>query len=263
MVQLSSICDYLEQFAPVRLAEDWDNVGLLVGDASADVERVMTCLTITPVSAAEAIEREAQFIVVHHPLPFRPVKRITTETTVGKMLWELARGGIAIYSPHTAFDSAMAGINQRLAEGLGLASIAPLAPLPDDADGLGAGRQGRLPSTRRIVEFAEAIKSFLNIDGLHVVGRPDSEIKFPAVACGSAGQFLDAACAAGCDALVTGETSFHTCLEAEARGIALFLPGHFASERFALVELAAVLNKQFDSLEIWASEREKDPLEWH
>ena len=262
MVKLAAICDFLETFAPKRLAEDWDNVGLLVGDASEDVARLMTCLTITPASAAEAIERNAQLIVVHHPLPFRPLKQITTGSTAGKLVWQLARAGIAVYSPHTAFDSAKAGINQRLAEGLGLGNIAPLAPIADDVEGLGAGRMGQLPSATRIADFAESIKSFLKLGGLHVVGLAGSQIKFPAVACGSAGQFLESAINAGCDALVTGETSFHTCLEAEARGVALFLPGHFASERFAVDELAATLSGEFESLEIWASEREKDPLSW-
>ena len=262
MMKLSAICSFLESFAPVRLAEEWDNVGLLAGDAKEKVSRVMTCLTITPASAAEAIEKKAELIVVHHPLPFRPLKRLTTDSTAGRLLWQLARAGIAIYSPHTAFDSAAAGINQRLAEGLQLGNIIPLSPIADDADELGAGRWGRLPAATRIADFADEIKSFLSVDGLHIVGHPDSEIKFVAVACGSAGQFLDAARKAGCDALVTGETNFHTCLEAEARGIALFLPGHFASERFAVEELAKILAGEFGDLEFWASEREKDTRRW-
>lgn len=77
---------------------------------------------------------------------------------------------------------------------------------------------------------------------------------------GSAGQFLEEARDAGCDALVTGETSFHTCLEAEATGVALLLTGHYASERFAVEQLAELLASQFDDIQCWASEREADPL---
>jgi putative NIF3 family GTP cyclohydrolase 1 type 2 len=83
-----------------------------------------------------------------------------------------------------------------------------------------------------------------------------------AVACGSAGQLLDAARQHGCDLLVTGETSFHTCLEAEATGIALLLVGHFVSERFAVEWLASRLGQQFPELLVWASRREADPLRW-
>jgi len=74
MTTVSAIAAYLEEFAPRRLAAEWDNVGLLVGDARQSVERVMTCLTVTPESAAEAIAEKANFIVTHHPFPFHPLR---------------------------------------------------------------------------------------------------------------------------------------------------------------------------------------------
>jgi putative NIF3 family GTP cyclohydrolase 1 type 2 len=83
-----------------------------------------------------------------------------------------------------------------------------------------------------------------------------------AVACGAAGEFLEPAADAGCDVLVIGETMFHTCLEAEALDIALLLPGHFASERFAVETLAECLASEFPDLSVWASREEKDPLHW-
>ena len=83
-----------------------------------------------------------------------------------------------------------------------------------------------------------------------------------AVACGAAGELLAAAAAAGCDSMVLGETRFHTCLEAEALGIGLLLPGHFASERFAVEQLAEVLARQFPDVKVWASREERDPLRW-
>ena len=115
MTKIQQVCEYLDQFAPTRLAEEWDNVGLLTGDRAAECQRIMTCLTVTPESAAEAIERGASLIVSHHPLPFRPLKRLTTDSTPSRMVWELARANVAIYSPHTGFDSALNGINQSLA----------------------------------------------------------------------------------------------------------------------------------------------------
>ncbi len=128
MPTVGEVAQVLEQLAPLALAEDWDNVGLLVGDADWPADRVMTCLTVTPETVAEAVERNAQLIVAHHPLPFRPVKSITSDTTAGRLLLELIRNSIALYSAHTAFDSASAGINQHLAIGLGLQEIMPLKP---------------------------------------------------------------------------------------------------------------------------------------
>ena len=80
----------MEKFAPTQLAEDWDNVGLLVGDRTLSVERVMTCLTVTPETVSEAIQRRVDLIVTHHPMPFRPMKRLTTDTIAEGIVWQLA-----------------------------------------------------------------------------------------------------------------------------------------------------------------------------
>lgn len=262
MTTVAEISRFLEDFAPSRLAEDWDNVGLLVGDASQTVQRAMTCLTITPASAAEAVRRKAQLVVTHHPLPFKAIKRLTTESTQGRLLLELIRGGIAVYSPHTAFDSAAQGINQQLAEGLGLTEVHPLLSKPTEQTNLGAGRYGTLLAKRTLAETAQRLKQFVNVTQVQMVGDSSRTIERVGVACGSAGSFLEPALRAKCDLLITGETSFHTCLEAEASGIALLLPGHYASERFAVERLAEVLDGHFPQLECWASQDERDPLLW-
>ena len=262
MTQLAEFMDVMDQFAPLELAEDWDNVGLLAGDPNRPIERIMTCLTITPASAAEAVDERADLIVAHHPLPFQPLKRITTETIVGKLLLDVLSAGIAIYSPHTAFDSAREGINQRLAEGLQLNQIAALIENASAPHLPGAGRYGALAKASTLGEMADRVKAFLGVQQLRVAGDPGASIGKAAVACGSGGSFLAAADQAGCQLLVTGETTFHGCLEAEARGVALILPGHFASERFALECLADFLSHKFSGLQIWASRREIDPLVW-
>ena len=268
MPDLSTICDFLGRLAPLELAESWDNVGLLVGDPQRPVARAMTCLTITPASADEAVAERADLVVTHHPLPFQPLVRLTTETTPGRLLLKLIGAGVAVYSAHTAFDSAEAGINQRLAEGIGLTGIGPLVPfLAEGSDSptpgsLGSGRVGNLADAATLADVAQRLKSFLGLDGVRAVGSPDRPVARVAVACGSAGQFVTAARDADCEALVTGETSFHTCLEAEALGVALLLAGHYASERFAQEYLAAALAEAFPDVTVWASRRECDPLRW-
>lgn len=261
MPTVGDIAQVLKQFAPLALAEEWDNVGLLVGDEQWPADRVMTCLTVTPATLQEAIDQRANLIVSHHPLPFRPVRTITPDTTVGRLLLDLIRNSIAVYSPHTAFDSASAGINQHLAIGLGLQEIAPLKPAASGDPDEGAGRCGLVgePFTRR--ELADRTKAFLNIDTLRLAGDPKAPVARVAIACGSGGSFLDAAIAAECDVLVTGEATFHSCLEAEARDMGLLLTGHFASERFALLSLADYLTDQLSGAHVWASRQERDPLQ--
>jgi dinuclear metal center YbgI/SA1388 family protein len=259
MASVHSIAAFLEQVAPFRLAEDWDNVGLLVGHRGQNVKKLMTCLTVTPQSAAEAVEAGADLIVTHHPMPFVAMKRLTDDTTIGRLLLELIAAHVAVYSPHTAFDSASEGVNQRLADGLGLRGVAPLRAHPE---GQGAGRWGWLAEPHSLAELAERLKHFLAIERLQMVGRPEQPVRTVAVGCGAADELLDAARSNGCDAMILGEARFHTCLEAEALGIGLLLPGHFASERFAVEALAEVLGRQFSEVEVWASRREHDPLRW-
>src|SRR3972149_5458360 len=194
MNTIQSIITFLEQFAPPHLAEKWDNVGLLVGDRGREARKVMTCLTITPESAAEALEEKANLIVTHHPLPFTPLKQLTTDTTAGRLLWDLIGQRIAIYSPHTAFDSAREGVNQRLAAGLGLRGITPLIP---DENGCGSGRWGWLEEPLSLAQLGERLKQFLRINRLGIVGEPECPMRTVAVACGAAGGRLGAARSVG------------------------------------------------------------------
>ena len=262
MTTIKNICGFLDSFAPTRLAEDWDNVGLLAGDPSEPASKIMTCLTITPESAEEAIERNANLIVSHHPLPFRPLKRITTDTVGSRLLWNLIRAGVSIYSPHTGFDSATEGINQSLCQRIGIETPQPLVPIANDPQGLGAGRFGSLAKEQTLEQFVASVKTIFGLDGIHIVGELNSKVKNIAVACGSGGSFLEKARRAKCDTFVTGEATFHTCLEAKANNITLILLGHYASERFAVENLADRLNQKFDECEVWASQQETDPMTW-
>lgn len=262
MPAIREVCEVLEAWAPRRLAEDWDNVGLLVGDLDRPVARIMTCLTVTPESADEAIRERADLIVTHHPLPFRPLNRLTVDTTTGRLLWQIIGAQTAVYSPHTGWDSARDGINQQLAAGLGLQEIEPLEATDPPMRDEGHGRLGRLPDAQPLSELIRCACRFLSIPGLHHVGDLSRLVQRVGVACGSAGNFLSAAQRTGCEVLVTGETSFHTCLEAAALGVSLILPGHYASERFAMETLAARLRQQFPTVQVWASRAERDPLMW-
>ena len=158
MTTIHDICRYLHEVAPLSLAEDWDNVGLLLGDEAADVVRAVTCLTLTPDVADEAIAVGARLIVTHHPVLFKPVQRLTASNSEGRMLLKLMRHGIAVYSPHTAYDNSATGINQQLAELFELTDIAPLRPRPagDHFKLVTFVPEGQLDAVRRAVWDAGA-----------------------------------------------------------------------------------------------------------
>ncbi len=134
MTTIADVTGWLEQFAPVRLAEPWDNVGLIWGDPGEPVQKIMTCLTVTPTTADEAIDERAELIVSHHPVLFREVKKIRADLPETGYLWRLARAGIAVASPHTAFDNTRDGINDLLCRRLGLVDITPLRQTAGSTD---------------------------------------------------------------------------------------------------------------------------------
>lgn len=264
-MQIQDVTRFLEQFAPPELAEPWDNVGLLLGDPKATLERVMTCLTLSPDVASEAIREGVELIVTHHPILFRPIQRLTTDTVEGAMLLRLAKAGTAVYSPHTALDSAAGGINARLCSRLGLKRVQPLRPMAvteRDPDGtpIGSGRWGVLEQPVEFPSFVARIRAEFRLPALDVVPTSTAVSKV-AVACGSAAEYLSDALRNGCNLLITGEARFHSALEARSLGIGLVLLGHYASERFAVEELAGVLQEQFPSLTVWPSRDERDPLQ--
>ena len=265
-VTVHDLVTAFEAMMPVELAESWDNVGLLLGDRQSVVERVMTCLTLTPDVAHEAINRGAQLIATHHPIMFRPVQAITSDTPQGTMLLELIRHGVAVYSPHTAFDSSLDGINAQLARLLELEDVAPLRiPEGNSSDPVpgGTGRVGRFATARPLQVILAALQQQLGLEAVQYVGDADQTIERLAIACGAGGSFLDDAIRAGSQAFLTGEARFHSCLAARTAGVALIVIGHYGSERHGVETLANQVSHRFPNLEVWASETETDPLCWY
>ncbi len=258
-VSLEAICSALARIAPLRLAESWDNVGLLVGDRKQVIATAMTCLTISPDVVDEAVDENVNLLVVHHPLPFQSLQRITTDTIAGSMLLRLIASQVAIYSAHTAFDSAATGINQMWASQLGLEAVEPLV-VSDDECGEGSGRVGRLREPLTLGKLVQQAAKTVGASCPRQVGDPQLPVTKIGLACGSGGSFLAAARRKGCDAMITGEANFHTCLEAESSGIGLGLLGHYWSERFAMERLAEMISAEFPELTIWPSRREHDPI---
>ena len=174
MKTVAEVADWLERFAPSHLAESWDNVGLLWGDPAESIDRVMTCLTVTPTTAAEAIRERAGLIVSHHPVLFRETKRIRADLAETGYLWSLARAGVAIASPHTAFDNTRGGINELLCERVGIVEAAPLRPIASRQGGTRGGPAPG-PSTFKVVVFTpegdrEAVMAGVFAAGAGVIG---------------------------------------------------------------------------------------------
>jgi dinuclear metal center YbgI/SA1388 family protein len=260
-LKVQDFVDFFADYAPQELAEDWDNVGLLLGDASQCVRRVLTCLTLTPDVAREAVAEQVNLVVTHHPILFRPIQRLCADDPQGAMLLELARANVSVYSPHTAFDSALTGVNQQLAELLQLSDILPIRPC-DGSGHSGSGRWGVLPQSMTLLEFSSLVRTRLNAPQLAYTGEPTQPVLTVGIACGAAAEFMRDARQLECDVLLTGEARFHASLEARTLGIGLVIAGHYQTERPAIENLACHLREQFTLEACWASRAELDPVSW-
>jgi dinuclear metal center YbgI/SA1388 family protein len=258
-MKLREVIQVLESFAPLGLAEGWDNVGLLVGHADASVRSIMTCLTVTDTTVKEAIDRRVDLLIPHHPIPFKPLSRITSEQTTGRLLLELIRNGIAIYSMHTAWDNAAIGINRQLARSVDLQDPTPLT-LSSIASlreaNLGSGVCGRLPTPMSVADIQRRLEAVLPISTVRHTHSADQRITKLGIVCGSGGSLVGLAAQHGCDGFLTGEATYHQCLESEALGVATLMIGHHASEFFAMQNLAELLTQGLPAVECFASAQE-------
>lgn len=261
MILLSDVIRTLENIAPPELAEEWDNTGLLLGDSTRPVSRILTCLTLTPDIAEEAASGGFDLIVSHHPIMFKPLQRITVEDSQGKMLLRLIQAGIAVYSPHTSYDNSLLGINQQWAEQFQLKEIRPLRIKTGDLPAIhGSGRCGDLPQPTSLEILLSAWGE--RISGLTWVGERNRQVFRIGIACGAAAEFLEDACRSGCDLFVTGEARFHDMLKSRDLGIAMVLLGHYASERGGIEVLARQIQERHPVCHVQASQMETDPLQW-
>lgn len=363
MPTVAEFAAYLERFAPTHTAADWDNVGLLLGDPADAVGRVMTCLTVTPDVVEEAVRERVNLIVSHHPVLFRGAKKLTATGGDGRVVLPLARAGVAVYSPHTAFDNCPGGVNDLICGRLGVRDAQPLRPreaarqcklvvfVPDsdlakvsdavfaagagtigqynecsfrlagkgtffatDATNPTVGRKGRredvdewrlevvvperlvtqvvkamrgahsyeepafdvyplrpgtsggegrvgtLAKPTTLAKLAALVKRELGASSVQVVGDLSRTVRKVAVACGAAGEYLSDSIRSNADVFVTGEMRFHDALTARGSGVGVLLPGHYATERPAVEELAAKLAADWPGVTAWASRAERDPL---
>ena len=234
MPSVGEIRDLLEQKAPSCLKLDFDNVGLLVGDAQAPVERVLLALDITGAVIDEAVSLDAQLIVSHHPL-FFSLKSVTSETPAGAKVLALARHGIAAICMHTNLDRAPGGVNDALLAALGAENAGFLRQTGTLPDGTPAGitRLGRLPEAVPLADFLQTVRTKTAGPGLryHDAGRTVQQL---AVCGGSGGGDLEDVIRFGCDTFVTADVKYDVFLRAKEAGVNLIDADHFCTENVVI-----------------------------
>jgi dinuclear metal center YbgI/SA1388 family protein len=257
VLTVADVIDALAARYPGAWAESWDRVGLVVGEPSAPVRRILLAVDCVPETAAEAVDAGADLMITHHPLLLRGVSSVATDSYKGAIVHRLIRAGVALFVAHTNADVADPGVTDALADRLGLVDIGPL--VPPSARPPGArhpGRIGRLPQPMTLADFAQDAADRLPATavGVRAAGDPTRLISTVAVAGGDGDSFLADATEAGVDAYLTADLRHHPASEhLAAGGPALLDAPHWATERPWLDVLAADLRAEL-SVEVISSD---------
>ncbi|MDR0381763.1 MAG: Nif3-like dinuclear metal center hexameric protein [Oscillospiraceae bacterium] len=266
MYTVGEIEAVLESFAPAAWAKDVfpeDNAGFLLGRREAPVSRVLVALDADRRSVEEAVAREVQLLVTHHPVTFG-TRRITGETEEGARLLTLAEHKIAALCMHTNWDAAPGGVSEVLARAVGLVppyEILGARFVHTDGRAYGLGRVGRLPAPCPPDRLAEQVRVLLRCPGVRFTagGRPSHLV---AVGSGASGGQFDDVLRHGCDTFITGDVKHSLFLTARACGVTLIDAGHFHTEHPIVASVAARLRRALPDLTVLESEAVREPAVW-
>lgn len=264
MVKCQAVMDALEHIAPKHLAEEWDNPGLLVGALNQDVRKILVCLDVSDAVIEQAAGEGADMIVAHHPLIFRGLKNIRTDLPLGRRLQQLLKHDIAVAAVHTNLDIAEGGVNDVLAQAIGLSKLSAFVITNQDVHGAVAsmGRIGSLPAPLPVQEFAALVRDALPTEHVRLVEAGKRPVRKVALCGGSGAAFIRKAAFMGADAYVTGDVKYHEAQQAAELGMHVIDAGHFGTEFPAVEALAKRLAEELamakGTVEIVADKLSKD-----
>lgn len=231
----------IEERLPCAWSEDWDNVGLIVGDGEKTVTRIAVALDATEGTVNDALSLGCEMLVVHHPAIFRPINRIVAHSPLSRMLSAAIRGELAVYSSHTNWDSSPEGVNTILSRQLGLEDVTPIMAPHDGAWGMGA--IGRLPEPATVMNLARRAKSAWGLSSLLVYGDDGTPLSRVALCGGAGGDLLQATIDRGADVFITADVSYHYLLHAQLTKTHLIVVNHGEMERSSLPNLCELLRE--------------------
>lgn len=279
MVDLEDVLGCVREMAPEGLAEPWDNCGLIIRSGERRIDSVVVCLDVTRAVVDTAINRGVKLIISHHPLIFKPIKRISAGDAAGGMLYDIIKNDINLYAAHTCVDKTYGGLNDLLAGIIGLEMLEP----GDAGEQLSYYRIGRLPRALSAGEFERHVLSRLKLDYIYASrgGAAADTVEMGAsgdtgetgVAAGASGETGVAAGASGyienvavmcgaydndvadvikskADALLCGEIRYHEAIDLIDGGVHVIQAGHHETERFFIQLIEKWINEKYPAITI-------------
>ena len=234
-------------------AEEWDNVGLLVGDDEKEVHKVFLALDATDSVIAQAVREGADMLITHHPMIFGGIKKINNHTFTGRRILSLIRNEIVYYAMHTNYD--ILGMADLSAGYLDLQDARVLSAT-DEAGNEGFGRIGTLKEEKTLREFGNFVKERLSLSDVRIYGDPETICRKAAVCTGSGKSMLKDVLKSGAQVYVTGDIDYHTGIDAVAEGLCIVDAGHYGTEVVFAEALKMVLLREFPGLGICCAAKE-------
>ncbi|MFP4287361.1 MAG: Nif3-like dinuclear metal center hexameric protein [Candidatus Izemoplasmataceae bacterium] len=243
---------------PIDLAYEWDNVGLQVGTLNKEIKSILISLDLTKEVLDEAIKLKVNLIITHHPLVFKPLYNILTDSYKGRLIETLIKHDIALYVSHTNYDLGHSGMNQVLADLLDLKNQRPLE-MVTPSNGIGKiGEIKPLPMNEAITY----IKEKLNMKNARLISKnANKKVKTIAISGGSGSSHMFAAKKEGADLYVTGDISYHNAHDMLQMGLNALDIGHYAEKNFKKALKQELIDAEIDC-PIYESSIDLDPFKY-
>ena len=254
---IKNVSDYIEKIAPLNQSEDFDNVGLLIGNEMTEVKGVLVTLDTLEETVDEAIRKNCNLIVSFHPIIFDGLKKINGNSYVEKVVLKAIQNNIAIYATHTALDNSNVGVSAKMCEVLGLKNYNILIPKEDENTGM--GMIGDLPEPMQEEDFLKITKKTFKTNGIRFSSKIGKSVKKIAVLGGSGSFAISNAIQKKADVYISADFKYHDFFKAEGK-ILLIDVGHYESEQFTKNLLVEYLTKKFTSFAIILSEKSTNPI---
>lgn len=259
MPTLRQIADAVEEFAPREFQESYDNAGIQIGNPDMEISGVLIALDVTEDVLDEAIRRDCNMILSHHPLLFHGLKQIAGASPAERIVAKAIRNDIAIYAAHTNLDATWEGVSYEMAHMLDLRELQPLEPRKE-APRVGLGIVGNLPRPMPVIEFLRHVKEAFDVRGLRFSNQSPQLVVRRVAACGGAGaSLIQEAIASGADVYLTGDLKYHD-YTMYASDILLTDIGHYESEICSRHIFSRILKDNFPALTACMAETDKNPI---
>lgn len=259
---LSNLLASFEKLWPKESAEDWDRPGLMVGNPSQEINKVLLAVDVTSEVIDQAIQTDCQLLLTHHPMLLRGVHELGELTLKGNLVAKAIKSGLAIFSAHTNADIAQGGVSQSLAQALELRNLAPLDAVS------GHGIVGDVDEIK-LIDYARKISRAIpaTAQGIRVAGDSEKLISRVGLVAGAGDSFLGMASLAGIDLFITSDLRHHPAQDFIEQskltdGPALIDIAHWAAEWVWLDQAAAQLADTHRDVEFIVSDLRTDPWDF-